>query len=79
MHGPGHYAFNEARQKHEGITPGVEFITMQDAVDGYGSPVRQVGDGQALTKRARANRKALPARKVRDNFEGGFVVQYSVK
>eukprot|EP00904_Undaria_pinnatifida_P000487 jgi/Undpi1/10439/HiC_scaffold_29.g12889.m1 len=61
VHGEGHTAFDKARKAHEG-KPGVIFLTMQEAVDAQGLPIK-VGDGGPLP--LRVNRKALPTTKVR--------------
>eukprot|EP00903_Cladosiphon_okamuranus_P013250 g12355.t1 len=63
VHGPGHDAFYDARNRYEG-NPGIDFLTVGEVVDAEGKPL-DVGEGDALDKQSRAMRKTLPLPKVR--------------
>lgn len=66
LHGPGHTAFEEARRRHEGVTPGVEFLSVGvDGFDGFGGFVEAVGDGLSMDGHPVGNRKSLPTPKVK--------------
>lgn len=62
VHGPGHDAFYQARERHDG-NPGIAFVTVGEVADVEGNPI-EVGEGDPLDAKSRAMKKTLPLTKV---------------